>query len=123
MRYVLKWASITAALIFLGILCTLLLGLWRFNRLVRRDVEELLARATTTPEEPVVTEVMLRDLPEPVRRYLRYTGIVGQTVRAHGPPRANGGRCTSAPNGSAHPDRAKALRARASRSCATTSTT
>jgi hypothetical protein len=48
MRYVLRWAPITAALIFLGILCTLLLGLWRFNRLVRRDVEELLALATTT---------------------------------------------------------------------------
>lgn len=33
MRYVLRWASITAALVFLGFLCTLLVGLWRFNRL------------------------------------------------------------------------------------------
>ena len=37
MRSVLRWASITAAMIFLRILCTLVLGLWRFNRLVRRE--------------------------------------------------------------------------------------
>ena len=35
----------------------------------------------------VVTEEMLTDLPEPVRRYLRYTGVVGRpfpgTLRLH----------------------------------------
>jgi hypothetical protein len=80
MRYVLRWASITAAMIFLGILCTLVLGLWRFNRLVRRDVEELLALATTTRDEALVTEEMLGGLPEPVQGYLRYTGVVDKPL-------------------------------------------
>ena len=48
-----------------------------FARLVRRDVEALHARAFPGPGG-VVTEEMLEDLPEPVRRYLRYTGVVGK---------------------------------------------
>jgi hypothetical protein len=55
----------------------LLLGLRRFALLVDRDVAALLARATPT-RELVVTEGMLQDLPEPVQRYLTYTGIVGK---------------------------------------------
>jgi Family of unknown function (DUF6544) len=51
-------------------------GLRAFRRLVRRDVQALLAQA---PEgrTGVVAEEMLGGLPEPVQRYLRYTGIVG----------------------------------------------
>jgi len=79
MRYILRWASITAALI-LGILCTLVLGIWRFNRPIRRDVEVLLALATLSRDEALITEEMIRDLPELVRRYLRHTGIVGKPV-------------------------------------------
>jgi hypothetical protein len=48
-----------------------------FTRLVRRDVQALLARASPG-RAGVVTEEMLTDLPEPVRRYLRYTGVVGR---------------------------------------------
>ena len=48
-----------------------------FARLVRRDVEALHARAFPG-RAGVVTEEMLADLPEPVRRYLRYTGVVGK---------------------------------------------
>jgi hypothetical protein len=48
-----------------------------FTGLVRRDVQAL--RAQASPGRPgVVTEGMLAELPEPVRRYLRYTGIVGK---------------------------------------------
>lgn len=75
-RNVLRWVYVTAALIFSGILCALLLGLWRFKGLVRRDVEALFTRAASTSERALVTEDMLGDLPEPVQRYLRYTGIV-----------------------------------------------
>jgi hypothetical protein len=48
-----------------------------FARLVRRDVQALGARAAPA-RAGVVTEEMLADLPEPVRRYLRYTGVVGK---------------------------------------------
>jgi hypothetical protein len=48
-----------------------------FTRLVRRDVQALRARAAPG-QAGVVTEEMLADLPEPVRRYLRYTGVVGR---------------------------------------------
>ena len=48
-----------------------------FARLVREDVEALRARACPG-RAGVVTEEMLADLPGPVRRYLRYTGVVGQ---------------------------------------------
>lgn len=45
----------------------------------RRDVQALHARASPG-RAGVVTEAMLTDLPEPVRRYLRYTGVVGRPV-------------------------------------------
>ena len=48
-----------------------------FARLVRRDVEALYARAAPG-RAGVVTEEMLADLPDPVRRYLRYTGVAGR---------------------------------------------
>ena len=77
-RYVLRWVFVTAALFFSSILCALLLGLWRFKGLVHSDVEALFTRAASTSEEALVTENMLGDLPEPVQRYLSYTGIVGK---------------------------------------------
>jgi Family of unknown function (DUF6544) len=48
-----------------------------FARQIRRDVQALRARAAPG-RAGVVTEDMLADLPEPVRRYLRYTGVVGR---------------------------------------------
>ena len=78
MKRLLRWVVVTVALVFSSALCALQLGLRRFDRLVKRDVEALLARATTTAGEAVVTEEMLKDLPEPVRRYLKHTGIVGK---------------------------------------------
>ena len=77
-KRLLRWVVVTVALVFSSALCALQLGLRRFDRLVKRDVEALLARATTTAGEAVVTEEMLKDLPEPVRRYLKHTGTVGK---------------------------------------------
>jgi hypothetical protein len=78
MKRLLGWVVLTVALVFSSALCALQFGLRRFDRLVKRDVEALLARATTSAGEAVVTEEMLKDLPKPVRRYLRHTGIVGK---------------------------------------------
>jgi hypothetical protein len=50
-----------------------------FTRMVRREVQALRARGAPG-RAGVVTEEMLADLPEPVRRYLRYTGIAGRPV-------------------------------------------
>lgn len=78
MKRLLGWVVLTVALVFSSALCALQFGLRRFDRLVERDVEALLARATTSAGEVVVTEAMLKDFPEPVRRYLRNTGILGK---------------------------------------------
>ena len=52
-------------------------GTGRFARLVREDLELLLAGAAPS-RDGTVTEEMLGGLPEPARRFLRYAGIVGQ---------------------------------------------
>lgn len=65
------------ALMFSSALCALLLSLKRFDRLVKSEVEILLTRPEARRER-VVTEEMLKGLPEPVRPYLTYTGIVGK---------------------------------------------
>ena len=66
-----------AALAALAGICAELLGHRAFTRLVRRDVEALRDGASTA-RAGVVTEEMLSDFPEPVRRYLTYTGVVGR---------------------------------------------
>jgi Family of unknown function (DUF6544) len=58
-------------------ICAKVAGHRAFTRLVRRDVQAL--RAGASPGRAgVVTEDMLADLPEPVRRYLRYARVVGK---------------------------------------------
>jgi Family of unknown function (DUF6544) len=54
------------------------LGLRAFSRLVHSDVQALCARAPGGGTR-VVTEELLGGLPEPVQRYLRYTGVVGKS--------------------------------------------
>jgi hypothetical protein len=66
-----------AGLAVLAGTCAQLAGHRAFARLVRRDVQALHAGATPS-RAGVVTEQMLADLPEPVRRYLRYAGVVGK---------------------------------------------
>jgi hypothetical protein len=66
-----------AGLAVLAGTCAELAGRRAFTRLVQRDVRALHARASAG-RAGVVTEQMLADLPDPVRRYLRYTGVVGK---------------------------------------------
>ena len=54
-------------------------GLRAFSRLVNSDVQALAGRASRG-KTSVVTEDMLGGLPEPVQRYMRYTGIVGTSL-------------------------------------------
>ena len=79
MRSILRWGVLVAALAAAAGLGAVLAGSRRFSRLVLTDVESLLAKAAQPPER-LVTEGMLRSLPEPVRRYLTYTGIVGRPL-------------------------------------------
>jgi len=79
MRSILRWGLLIAALAAAAGLGAVLVGSRRFSRLVLTDVESLLAKAAQPPER-LVTEGMLRSLPEPVRRYLTYTGIVGRPL-------------------------------------------
>lgn len=66
--------------------CAEVAGQRGFARLVRRDVQALHERASPA-RAGVVTEEMLAGLPEPVRRYLHYTGVVGKpfpsVIRLH----------------------------------------
>jgi hypothetical protein len=55
------------------------LGSRAFRRLVRSDVQALSARVPEG-ETSMVTEEMLGGVPDPVRRYLRYTGVVGRPL-------------------------------------------
>jgi len=77
MSTILSWGSRIAAL-FLAIgLGAVLVGSRRFARRVQTDVESLLA-TSAAPPQGLITEDMLHGLPEPVRRYLRYSGVVGR---------------------------------------------
>jgi hypothetical protein len=75
-------------------LSALLLGQRVFARIVHRDVEALLAHSCADPQT-LVTDTMLEGLPDPVRRYLRYTGVVGKPLartvhlKQHGAMRPN----------------------------------
>lgn len=79
MKSVLKWTAASVGLAISAALSALLFGYARFNQLVRRDVDRLFAQQRMAAEA-VVTAEMLGDLPEPVRRYLTYAGIVGKTM-------------------------------------------
>jgi hypothetical protein len=68
-----------AGLAALAAICAQVAGHRAFTRLIRRDVQALRARASPA-RSGVVTEEMLTGLPTPVRRYLRYTGVVGKPV-------------------------------------------
>jgi hypothetical protein len=54
-------------------------GRTAFDRLVQSEVKNLLAGAYAG-EAKFVTEAMLDGFPEPVQRYLRYTGVIGKPL-------------------------------------------
>ena len=60
-----------------------------FTPMVGRDVQALRARAAPR-RAGVVTEEMLAEMPEPVRRYLRYTGVIGRPFPGTIPLRQKG---------------------------------
>jgi len=86
MAATLRRLPVLAGVAVLAGICAEVIGHRAFDRLVRRDVQALQARASAG-RAGVVTEEMLAGLPEPVRRYLRYTGVVGRpvpgTIRLH----------------------------------------
>lgn len=71
------WAGSAANLILLLVVAHgfLVEGPWSFHAQYLRDVATGLSRSVA---QPVVTEADLAPLPEPVQRYLRVTGAVGQ---------------------------------------------
>ena len=66
-----------------GVILVLLVAVFAGSRLFRRSIEQEVERrfagAGTGPGD-AVTEAMLADLPEPVQRYLRYSGVVGRSI-------------------------------------------
>jgi hypothetical protein len=79
MAATLRRLPVLAGLAVVAAICVEAAGHRAFTRLIRRDVQALQARASPG-RAGVVTEEMLTGLPEPVRRYLRYTGVVGKPV-------------------------------------------
>jgi hypothetical protein len=77
MSTLLRWVLALVALVLAAVVGTVVVGSRRFARLVRSDVESLVANAASRPGRRI-TEDMLRSLPEPVRRYLTYSGVVGR---------------------------------------------
>ncbi|MGO9958780.1 MAG: DUF6544 family protein [Solirubrobacteraceae bacterium] len=73
----LKRLSAPLVVLSAGVLAVML-GSRAFSRLFTSDVRALLARAAPTIGQDVIGEEMLADLPEAVRRYLSYTGLVGK---------------------------------------------
>lgn len=77
MRTMLKgWIAGTGLVLAAGVAAELVGGR-AFARLVREDVRALQDRASSE-EVKLVSEEMMVGLPEPVQRYLRYTGVVGK---------------------------------------------
>ena len=79
MAATLRQLPAVAGLAVSAAICAGAAGHRAFTRLIRRDVQALHALAAPA-RAGVVTEEMLTGLPEPVRRYLRYTGVVGKPV-------------------------------------------
>jgi hypothetical protein len=77
-----KVATVTCALVGGTLSCgltALVIGQRTFNHIVHRDVGALLAQSRGG-NEVLITEAMLEGLPDPVWRYLRYTGVVGKPL-------------------------------------------
>ena len=77
MKTLLRRLGAGAGLALCAVVVAEVLGRKAFSRLVRSDVQALLV-GPSGGETKVVSEAMLDGLPEPVQRYLRYTGVVGK---------------------------------------------
>lgn len=67
----------TVAAAAVTIAASIAVGRVAFDRMVAREVDEFVAARTAT-EPNVVAETDLEALPEPVRRWLRWSGVVGK---------------------------------------------
>jgi len=65
--------------ILLAGILTLAIGLLSFNHKVDKEIRELSSKSGSE-KEALVTAEMLQDLPEPVQRYLKYSGVVGKPI-------------------------------------------
>jgi hypothetical protein len=73
MKTFLRRPGIPAGLALFAAMATQLWGRTAFKRLVQSDVEALLT-GSSAGEARLVSEAMLDGLPEPVQRYLQFTG-------------------------------------------------
>ena len=70
---------ILIVVILLAGILTLAIGLLSFNHKVDKEIRELFSKSGSE-REALVTAEMLQDLPEPVQRYLKYSGVVGKPI-------------------------------------------
>ena len=68
------WAVAGLVLIVLVVSAVAAAGLWWFDRQMKRESDSLL-RESQPVDAAVITEADIQHLPEPVQRYMRYTGI------------------------------------------------
>lgn len=71
-----KWGTI--ANVILLVVAILSFTTWRFEQQFKGDVKRLLQKKSSA--SALVTEADLQHLPQPVQRYLRYSGVVGKPV-------------------------------------------
>lgn len=79
MNATLKRASAPIALALSAGISAEVLGYRAFGRLVQQDVRALFAHASARGAR-IVSEELLQDLPDPVRRYFRHSGVVGKPI-------------------------------------------
>ncbi|MCX6649671.1 MAG: hypothetical protein NTV61_09855 [Candidatus Bathyarchaeota archaeon] len=78
MRRLKMWQMILAVLGIILLIGVTIIGLGSLK--FRNDFNAIALEAIShnTPDKKIVTEADLVDLPEPVQRYLRYTGVIGK---------------------------------------------
>lgn len=77
MKGVFVWIGWGLPALLVVIALILVIGMWTFSRQVDQEVDALLA-APPPVDAQVITPEMPADLPDPIRRYLTYSGVAGQ---------------------------------------------
>lgn len=63
------------AIILPFLVVLLVIARWRFSQKFKEDVRTLIS---TNPSRNILTEQDIKDLPQPVQKYIRYTGYLGR---------------------------------------------
>ena len=74
---IILWIGIILVIVLIILAVVALLGMWNFDRQMKSEADALLD-ASQPPSDDVITEADLADLPEPVQRYMRFSGVVGK---------------------------------------------